>query len=85
MFRQTKVTIIKDIFIFYKAPKPVLVPNQPPSSMNDNLLEIFVDIVHKILIYLGNSQKPEVVNILMSGDTSRDLTSKRARPLLWPI
>jgi hypothetical protein len=49
----------KEIFIFHKAPKPAVVPNQPP----DNLLEIFPDIVHTILIYLGNVQKAEVVNI----------------------
>jgi len=48
--------------------------------MNDSLLEIVVDIEHKILIYLGNVQKTEVVNILSPGDTSGDFTSKRARP-----
>jgi len=48
--------------------------------MNDNLLEIVVDLVHKILNYLGNVQKAGVANIFSSCDTSRDFTSKRARP-----
>jgi hypothetical protein len=48
--------------------------------MNDNLLEVFVGIIHKILICFGNVQKAEVVNIFSSGDTSHDFTSKCARP-----